>query len=307
MKTSTDINAERSLYIFCDAGLANRMNAIAGAKVIADRTKRKLFCYWPGNRFVGADFDDLFTWNEFNPIRAGALDNLFATRNRVKFYNCGVDETATSEWQFVEGDEKEEIVCIKSWYSPRQKPLNNHSRGLIILALPHLFRPSEKLKRDYMLPILNDLHKFKGDAPLVGVHIRHGDRKIDNATEWDPVVVNRYAKSSTKEFERAMEAVLDVRPYAKFYLASYNYDIAVNMSVAFGQDKVFTLKPGVGREYYDGIMHDAAELLTLGLHSEFIIGSHYSQFSQVAAEYHNRPLFIASEDLDTNRLKAWFK
>jgi hypothetical protein len=51
---------ERKLYVYCDAGFANRLNALILGKIIAKRLNLKLVIYWPTNNWFGASYSDIF-------------------------------------------------------------------------------------------------------------------------------------------------------------------------------------------------------------------------------------------------------
>jgi len=308
-----DKNSERILVSLCDAGLANRMNAIAGAVIISDQTGRKLHVYWPLNRFVGATATSLFDWphsivlfSDYNV--SDTMRAMLATRNRVKFYNCGVDETATNDWRMVLPHDDEEIVCIKSWYTPAVFPQDSEQteRARVALRMRGLFKPSAPLN-SLIEARWKNLSERAAARPVVGVHIRYGDRKPGSFTEWDPKTVDAYSRSTLEDFYKMMDLTLSIRPDTMFYLASYNPDITTQVLAKYGTDRIFTVTPGPGRNTPTGMMSDASELLTLGSFSKFVIGTDWSQFSTVAAEYGKCPFIEASnhhEALKT-RIKWW--
>ena len=297
--------SERLLCCFCDAGLANRMHAIAGARTIAEHTDRRLVVWWPLNEFIGARFDQLFKVDSAVTYMEDAYsfaDMLCSTRNRVKVYNCGVDATATDDWQRVCLTDPEEVVVIKSWYVPRfggaGAPADFWQRTMHNLR--QTFQFSDTLK-DELAGRLSDINPYllAAQGDLFGVHIRYGDR-MAGTSAWDHQVVRRYEKSSAEAFIVAMEQILNARPEARFVLSCYNPDITKRLVDQFGSFRIYTAPPGLDRSTLPGIRNDAAEMFLLGMHTQFVIGSHYSQFSQVAAEYYRRPLVIAgSEEMKT--------
>ena len=293
--------SEKLLYSLCDSGLANRMHAIAGASVIAEQTDRQLQVWWPVNACVGCSFERLFVVPpdlEVYSAPSTFYTPLLDTKTRVKVYNCGVDATETNEWQQVALNDVEDIVAIKSWYVPRfggAGAPSNHWQS-VMATMRRIFQFSDELK-SIMLPRLASINKMALDARgnLFGVHIRYGDRIPDHSA-WNHQVVRRYAKSDVLSFCAAMDHILRARPDAKFVLASYNPEITTYMLEHYGEDRIYTTPPAPDRSTIAGMMNDAAEMFLLGMHTQFIVGSVYSQYSQVAAEYYGRPLVIAGSE-----------
>ena len=62
------------IYIFCDGGIGNRINALISGLAIADHFKFATIVYWPLNSWCGAAFHDIFQ-NELD-VRVDPLDAL---------------------------------------------------------------------------------------------------------------------------------------------------------------------------------------------------------------------------------------
>lgn len=48
------------IYVFCDAGLSNRINALTFGKHVAAKMGMELVVYWPTNNWFGAEYHDIF-------------------------------------------------------------------------------------------------------------------------------------------------------------------------------------------------------------------------------------------------------
>ncbi|NBQ39635.1 MAG: hypothetical protein EBU34_07590, partial [Alphaproteobacteria bacterium] len=72
MKPVTPTN--RTINIFCDGGIGNRLNALISGIAIARNFKLTLTVYWPVNTWCGASFHDIFE-NKFD-VRIDALNTL---------------------------------------------------------------------------------------------------------------------------------------------------------------------------------------------------------------------------------------
>ena len=65
---------QRRIYVFCDGGIGNRINALVSAIAICERFQLAIIVYWPLNSWCGAGFADIFD-NSFD-VRTDALDTL---------------------------------------------------------------------------------------------------------------------------------------------------------------------------------------------------------------------------------------
>jgi tetratricopeptide (TPR) repeat protein len=65
---------QRRIYVFCDGGIGNRINALVSGIAIAEHFQRAITVYWPVNSWCGAAFADIFD-NAFD-VRSDALDTL---------------------------------------------------------------------------------------------------------------------------------------------------------------------------------------------------------------------------------------
>ena len=66
--------SQRRIYVFCDGGIGNRINALVSGIAIAERFQLAITVYWPLNSWCGAAFADIFD-NTFD-VRTDALDTL---------------------------------------------------------------------------------------------------------------------------------------------------------------------------------------------------------------------------------------
>jgi len=64
----------RRIYVFCDGGIGNRINALVSGIAIAESFQLTMTVYWPVNSWCGAAFADFFD-NAFD-VRTDALDTL---------------------------------------------------------------------------------------------------------------------------------------------------------------------------------------------------------------------------------------
>ena len=65
---------QRRIFVFCDGGIGNRINALVSGIAIAEKFELAITVYWPINSWCGAAFADIFD-NAFD-VRTDALDAL---------------------------------------------------------------------------------------------------------------------------------------------------------------------------------------------------------------------------------------
>ena len=68
------ITPQRRIYVFCDGGIGNRINALVSGIAIAERFELAITVYWPINSWCGAAFADIF--DNALEVRTNALDTL---------------------------------------------------------------------------------------------------------------------------------------------------------------------------------------------------------------------------------------
>lgn len=277
------------LFILCNAGLANRLHCIAGAKYIAQHTGRELKVWWPCNHHLNARFSRLFKNTNLQFVHQEDIDNLLMTENRVKFYNCGFNvlKTEVPECYEIMGDDPEEIVCIKSYYTPKFKHLRE------VTMSPHMVRFIRELDPvDQVNEIVNPYAKLFG-YPVVGLHIRYGDYLPGQPGQWDANNVKLYAKSGVSAFELMIDRILDAKPDTKFFVASINAAIEDRLRDRYHPSRIVS-QPKVleGRNSVCGMREAVADMILLSK-CRFLIGSDYSQFTLASAELGCIPLVRA--------------
>lgn len=271
----------KSLYILCNAGLANRLHAIAGAKYIAQQTGRNLKVWWPVNHHLGAQFKRLFKNQDLDFVKQDEIQALLDNENRVKVYNCGYNvlKTEVPECYEVMGDDAEEIVAIKTYYTPRFKHLHEASIAPHVVRFLRELSPVDEVL-DLMQPYLG---LWKRGCPI-GLHIRYGDYAPGQPGQWDKDNVALYARSGVNSFKAAADQILAQHPVATFFVTSINPAIELELVMYLNETNVgFQPKTNAGRHTVLGMREALADLILLS-RCNFIVGSDYSQFTQAAAE-----------------------
>jgi hypothetical protein len=278
------------LYILCNSGLANRLHAMAGAQFIAKATGRDLKVWWPCNRHLNSRFSRLFT-NHFDFVKQEEIEQLLTTENRVKIYNCGYNawNTEVHECYGVGHYDDEEIVVIKTWWVPKfcdmpQAKLHPH-----IVRFVRELEPVQEVRA--ITTTTADFNEPR--SPVVGLHIRYGDKLPDDQSKWDESITRLYAKSGIEAFERLMDRIIAVKPQVHFFVASINHEIEYRLRDKYGGGLItFQPKDASSRNSVVGMRQAVADLYTLS-RCKFVIGSDYSQYSMLASEIGCVPLIRA--------------
>ena len=277
------------LHIVCDAGLANRLHAIVGAQDIAHVTGRELIIHWPVNRECGAPFKRLFK----NPVDSHGQPRytfatrehvlaLLSTRTCVKVYNCGYHNlpTETDECYRVAADDQHEHVIIKSWYAPQmQSDVPQRVTLAQILSRVTQFQPVDEVMA------MTPTHFLESCPVLIGMHVRYGD-KTEVGT-WDQDVVRRYAVSRVEDFEQALVQINTILPNCNVLVASHNPEVEKRLREP--RQLAVSLNKTGARDSVLGMREAVVDLWSLS-RCKFILGSYWSQYSQLAAELGDIPL-----------------
>jgi hypothetical protein len=216
------------------------------------------------------------------------LEHLLETETRVKFYDCGPKEDASSGGYNVERDDPHDIIAIKTWYVPKFRGEGFQDVLPEVLPTVRGFKPVPEVV-DMVKEAIKRIDGWCNDGMLFGVHIRYGDVRQYNPNEWDEAIIKRYAASSVFAFNVAIERVLTRFPEAKFFLVSPNVEIENRFRATY-LDRVYSpLKSTEGRLGVRGMREALVDLLLLA-QTDLILGSDFSQFSKAASELGNVPL-----------------
>ena len=251
-------------------GLCNRMRAINSALILAEKRGEKLHVLWNVNPELGCPFEELFAPTERFSLRdfSNKLDPgkvfLQATCQRI-----GNDEIRSNRddqgllelyWKTLG---KRLYIATEEHFFP------NHDYSA--------FQPNEEIR--------NRMEAIKKDygPRCVGVHIRRTDNKPS---------ING---SSTDAFIQSIEAELSAHPETMFYLATDDLSEEKNLRERFPGKILSNEGRDLSRETVSGIKDALLDLLCLS-ETEKIIGSFFSSFTDIAADWHGIPKTIAGQD-----------
>lgn len=261
-------------------GLCNRFRALFSAWFLAEKhPELKVRVKWGINKECNASFERLFELPKKMPFTlctTNAWDipalkrNLYLPRLlRSFYYDRQFFELTTSEFPAL----LEHIVSNRRIWICTGSSFADYPS-----SYPRLLRPNEELREKIEL-IANNF-----DNNTIGVHIRRTDNEISKAT----ASVNAYRKAMYMEIER--------EPATRFFLATDDADCKESLCKEFGARVMVQEAANLHRDAEYGIKCAVVDLFCLAA-TRKLLGSHWSSFTDTAAELGNMPvLIVRSED-----------
>ena len=257
----------RRFTVVPQGGLGNRMRVIRSAYALALETGADVRVAFAENAECRCRFEDVFAKIElpsgnFHIIPAGLLDAPPSRRNfhlpqiaRTFFYDLQLNGFAAYG--------KEELLrlpvaCKRIYISTCYEFFGSAPE------MQSLFKPSVAVNE----ALRGITERFAGR--MVGLHVR----TTDNA----PAV----SKSPYKLFEEAARRELEKHPETIFFLATDGSEVKRRFVSEFGS-RVITSEAELSRSTVKGMIAAAADMFALS-RCDVIYGSHYSSFSEIAAE-----------------------
>ncbi len=263
------------LVASCTSGLCNRIHAVLGSKIMAEKLGREFSVYWPRNGELDLSFQAIFESNIKLMSKKDLMRRLAYPGCTIKVYNANT--TGPREYENISYDDTEETILIKPWTSPLFRGQvydmgHNKAMSEVLKTLP--FRKSI---RDKANP-----EKYK---KFVGVHIRYGDYRPNgiNHTEY-------FSKSSVDAFCASMESIRSSYPDVCFYVSCPNIEIKRNLASRFSVEYL-EVDPTRSPQ---GIKDAIVDLINLS-GCAFCLGSHNSQFSQFVCLMSDKKVGIVSD------------
>jgi hypothetical protein len=245
---------------------------------MAEQSGRNLYLDWHVNFELNKTFDTLFPYKV--PMLTRDLWDLlvFRTERVVKVYNH-------HEPCRVLRDDKDNVIWVKSWYrSSFHDEVWSDFSPRYLKAVQSL-RPHQHW--------IDAANRMVLPNPTYGCHIRVGDIYSHNQQMY---ATNLYKESSTEAFIRDMKAILQMEPDAHFFVATEFPAVMEQVTKEFEPGRIIPWpeKRWIHRSHDDGLTQGLVEMLILG-RCQAILGSEYSQYSELAAEWGNIPIWIVHQ------------
>lgn len=248
-------------------GLGNRMRVIRSAYELARSGYGDVHVAFARNNECYCRFEDVF--GEINPplqnFRIAPAKWIDAPSSIRNLHLPGAVRTLYYDLQ---------LNGFASFHREKIMTLSAHARKVYIatcyeffdtkLEMSSLFTPSAAVKT----AVEAATRRF-GDR-MVGIHIR----TTDNA----PAI----KQSPYSLFEKTAREELEIHPETNFFLATDSIEVKHRFVSAFGRH-VITSESELSRSSIGGMVAAAADMFALS-RCNVIYGSHYSSFSEIAAE-----------------------
>lgn len=256
----------KALVFYPQCGLANRLRAIASAKILADYTGRRLLVDWiPSVPECNIAWEDLFV-NQLEPYPLP----LSTFKNGLNLY----DDTGSHDfyWDMPQSlaQNKSDIVAVRTFRNFKPKEMQEEDFKLLRSLFYRSLIPVSTVQKT-----VNCIQEqyFK-DKEVIGIHIRRSD--YFSYLRQDPKSV-----APTLLFIRRMMRILKTNPKAKFFLATDDKDEEQTIKNHLQDAVIVHEKDAVSRSTKKGIQDALVDWLLLSRTSR-IVGSYRSSFNEEA-------------------------
>ena len=262
-------------------GLCNRLRVINSGVGLSMQINRPLKVLWSLSPDLNCSYFSLFeTPNEFEVIDVKSSKppvsrilrkvcfwrdvGLLRLKYRHVILQSRVNQLLKQKYDFnrLRSLKSVYISCCSRFYPMQQ-------RFQFLRAAPHIQQVVDSYTEQY-------------DSCTIGVHIRRADHRI--ARQF----------SSDADFIDAMNCEIQQHPNVKFFVASDSSEVMSRFINHF-QGRVISHPKDFSRNTPKGVQDALIDLLCLSKTSK-IIGSHYSSFSETAAQIRGVPLHTVKRD-----------
>lgn len=263
-----------SITLIPYGGLANRMKAIEALIALTHDTNANGNVIWFKDKGLNCSFSQLFQTIKLSNItvkEAVFSDYLLNDRPREK--NLFIP-FLFEKWRFNSCLHQDDVTkkTRENFDFLKWALSNDHC----YLSACCQFYPSEPTTRfNSFIPITELQERINKrcrnfTTHTVGIHIRRTDNIISTK------------ESPTELFVLRMKKEIEKNKEVRFYLASDSQEEKERLIAIFG-DRIFTEKKPTSRDSPEGIQEALVELYALS-RTQIILGSHYSSYSETAAE-----------------------
>lgn len=255
-------------------GLANRMRAIDSAFELADICNADLEVKWEMSFELNCPFNRLFEIPENIELHEYHINGLVKrTRDNVVKNLAKIGIYLPSGYDIYLHDREIESYIENN--TDFRELLD--TTGSVYIRTVHRFYATDNSFNIFKpVPELQDkIAKLTASFSLntVGVHIRRTDN------------TESIRHSPLKDFIACMQLETEVNPDTMFFLATDSIEVEDTLKVTF-PDRIITYPKVLTRNTEEGIQDALVDMYCLSKTSK-IFGSHYSSFSEVAAQLNN--------------------
>ena len=185
---------QRRIFIFCDGGIGNRINALVSGIAIAERFQRAITVYWPVNSWCGAAFADIFD-NAFD-VRTDALDTLAGKFTDVKMMLHDAMGAQFLQVPFESAYDYQSMEDFAQRGLPEDKDIFLYP-AIIASWIPELLVHAALSSLQYTEAIQSAVQSFISTTlvrPFHGLHLRRTDLRVGLSDAEVMALVQRHPK-----------------------------------------------------------------------------------------------------------------
>lgn len=270
-----------SIVVKANGGLGNRMRVLASCIALSQRLRKEVEVLWVNNYELNCPFDRLFM-----PIEGLRVH----TKSYIPKWNkVGLSLRAKNLKRTYQNFDiqltDKEIVDLRSLKSDLVKLIKD-AKTVYINTCEHFYGDQSFL--GYLLPkpaVVEEVNRrldLLAGHKYCGVHIRRGDNELAKQ------------QSPTIDFVEMLKKIEKEHQDMHFYLSTDDKGEARIMQKMIG-DKLHSFAAGQRRDNPKNIETALVDMLVLAK-SERILGSYWSSFSEVAAQYGGIPLVVVKKE-----------
>lgn len=254
-------------------GLCNRMRTMNSAYFLAEKLGQELKVLWRKDPSLNCSFEKLFEKPE--GIKIEDFHYSFSPKRLLPKH---LAHTCLSLQDISNYTEKGNRMLPQSVIDSFGKHIYiDTCQQFLDHPDYHIFVPVPPVRER-----IKEITKEYGDS-CIGVHIRRTDS------------VKSIEASSTAAFADKMKEELEKNPAVRFYLATDDKQEEEAIRKVFG-DRILSLgNKTLDRNNDKGIQDALVDFMCLA-HTEKIIGSYWSSFTDIAADFYKIPKFIVGID-----------
>ena len=253
------------LYIEPIGGLCNRLRAINSAVRLGVELDQKVVVLWNAKKELNCYFTDLFL--PMDKISVVERKQRSAFSYLLKRY---LGSTYLKEEKVAQMKRQTGAISAADLKEQRNIYFHTGYQFYHTSDYPELFQPVDSIAKRV------EHIQSKWPARMVGVHVRRTDNK------------NAIAVSTMDGFCHAMEQELQENPQTGFYVASDAKEVQNDLRARFGACVFFQESVPLTRSSRGGMEAALVDLLCLAATAK-ILGSYWSSFSDLAAEWYGIP------------------
>lgn len=298
-----ELKSKKKLFINTKNGLGNRLRALASAYIVAKEVGRQLVIIWVPDEHCEAKFTDLFKLN-------------FLFKDVILVENFKKDKSLDISKAIQYNIEENENRVIYDYFSSKNKYIDDTiPQDIYIISACILNNKYTNWAKECTFlrsletvdDIANNIYKYIIENNIynaIGVHIRMGQNSSEHSYE----DISRYSKEEKESvckwrtsshwtvFLREMDNILEKNPNQKFFVCCDNEEAYKNiLSDPKYQKCIFYTKKNVYDRSLEQIKSGLIDLILLSK-TQYILGSNWSSFSEMALRLSGKQMKLAGVD-----------